>query len=74
MFFTAKRMRQRTRPSANRIVVCTSLSTFAYSPSDLRISRHLSGEMGGVIVDVTRSLSQPTLSDDYDVRLLAIFP
>lgn len=31
VFFTAKRMRRRTRPSANRIVVCTSLSTFAYS-------------------------------------------
>lgn len=31
VFFTAKKMRRRTRPSANRIVVCTSLSTFAYS-------------------------------------------
>lgn len=42
-------------------------------PSDLRISRHFPGEMGGVIVDVTRSLSQPTSSDDCDVLLLAIF-
>lgn len=29
--FSAKRMRRRTRPSADRIVLRTSLSTFAYS-------------------------------------------
>lgn len=66
--FTAKRMRQRTRPGANRIVVRTSLSTFA---SSLLIPnlQAFSAEMGDVIVDVISSLSQPTSSDDYDVLI-----
>ncbi|MGY8635553.1 LysR family transcriptional regulator [Bradyrhizobium sp. 14AA] len=66
--FTAKRMRRRTRPSANRIVVRTSRSTFAYSLLIPNLQA-FSAEMGGVIVDVTSSLSQPTSSDDYDVLI-----
>ncbi|WP_271567065.1 LysR family transcriptional regulator [Bradyrhizobium sp. CCBAU 11386] len=66
--FTAKRMRRRTRPSSNRIVVRTSLSTFAYSFLIPNLQA-FSAEMGGVIVDVISSMSQPTSSDNYDVLI-----
>ncbi|QOZ29630.1 LysR family transcriptional regulator [Bradyrhizobium sp. CCBAU 51753] len=66
--FTAKRMRRRGRPDANRIVVRTSLSTFAYSLLIPNLQA-FSAETGGVIVDVTSSLSPPTSSDDFDILI-----
>ncbi|MCP3475600.1 LysR family transcriptional regulator [Bradyrhizobium sp. CCGUVB1N3] len=66
--FTAKRMRRRSGPGANRIVVRTSLSTFAYSfliPNP----EAFSAEKGGLIVDVISSLSPPTSSDNFDVLI-----
>ncbi|WP_439360491.1 LysR family transcriptional regulator [Bradyrhizobium sp. DASA03007] len=66
--FTAKRMRRRNRPDANRIVVRTSLSTFAYSFLIPNLQA-FSAEMGGVIVDVISSLSPPTSSDDFDILI-----
>ncbi|WP_076865941.1 LysR family transcriptional regulator [Bradyrhizobium mercantei] len=66
--FTARRMRRRDRPDANRIVVRTSLSTFAYSLLIPNLQT-FSAEMGGVIVDVTNSLSPPTSSDDFDILI-----
>ncbi|SPP98049.1 LysR family transcriptional regulator [Bradyrhizobium vignae] len=66
--FTAKRMRRRNRADANRIVVRTSLSTFAYSFLIPNLQA-FSAEMGGVIVDVISSLSPPTSSDDFDILI-----
>ncbi|WP_028351376.1 LysR family transcriptional regulator [Bradyrhizobium murdochi] len=66
--FTAKRMRRRTRPERNRLVVRTSLSTFAYSFLIPNLQA-FSAEMGGVIVDVISSLSPPTSSDDFDILI-----
>ncbi|MGY3488118.1 LysR family glycine cleavage system transcriptional activator [Bradyrhizobium sp. USDA 4011] len=66
--FTAKRMRRRNRPDANRIVVRTSLSTFAYSFLIPNLQA-FSTEMGGVIVDVISSLSPPTSSDNFDILI-----
>ncbi|WP_025038390.1 LysR family transcriptional regulator [Bradyrhizobium sp. DOA9] len=66
--FTAKRMRRRSRQETNRIVVRTSLSTFAYSFLIPNLQA-FSAEMGGVIVDVVSSLSPPTSSDDYDILI-----
>ncbi|WP_213290827.1 LysR family transcriptional regulator [Bradyrhizobium sp. sGM-13] len=66
--FTAKRMCRRNRPDANRIVVRTSLSTFAYSFLIPNLQA-FSAEMGGVIVDVISSLSPPTSSDDFDILI-----
>ncbi|TSE03655.1 LysR family transcriptional regulator [Mesorhizobium intechi] len=66
--FTAQRMRRRNRSDANRIVVRTSLSTFAYSLLIPNLQA-FSAEMGGVIVDVISSLSLPTSSDDYDILI-----
>lgn len=66
--FTAKRMRRRAAAGTNRIVVRTSLSTFA---SSLLIPnlQAFSAESGGVIVDVVSSLSPPRSSDDYDILI-----
>lgn len=66
--FTAKRMRRRAAAGTNRIVVRTSLSTFA---SSLLIPnlQAFSAEAGGVIVDVVSSLSPPTSSDHYDILI-----
>ncbi|MEY9981569.1 LysR family glycine cleavage system transcriptional activator [Bradyrhizobium yuanmingense] len=66
--FTAKRMRRRTAAETNRIVVRTSLSTFA---SSLLIPnlQEFSAEAGGVIVDVVSSLSPPTSSDNFDILI-----
>ncbi|RXG85849.1 LysR family transcriptional regulator [Bradyrhizobium zhanjiangense] len=66
--FTAKRMRRRSRPDPNRIVVRTSLSTFAYSFLIPNLQA-FSAEMGGVTVDVISSLSPPTSSDDFDILI-----
>lgn len=66
--FTAKRMRRRTRTDANRIVVRTSLSTFAYSFLIPNLQA-FSAEMGGVVVDVISSLSPPRSSDNFDILL-----
>lgn len=63
--FTAKRMR---RTDANRIVVHTSLSTFAYSFLIPNLQA-FSAEMGGVVVDVISSLSPPRSSDNFDILL-----
>ncbi|WP_213257624.1 LysR family transcriptional regulator [Bradyrhizobium sp. sBnM-33] len=66
--FTAKRMCRRNLPDANRLVVRTSLSTFAYSFLIPNLQA-FSAEMGGVIVDVISSLSPPTSSDDFDILI-----
>ncbi|KWV55273.1 LysR family transcriptional regulator [Bradyrhizobium macuxiense] len=66
--FTAKRMRRRSQPGSNRIVVRTSLSTFAFSLLIPNLQA-FSAEMGGVIVDVISSLSPPTSSDDFDILI-----
>ncbi|MVT54741.1 LysR family transcriptional regulator [Bradyrhizobium yuanmingense] len=66
--FTAKRMRRRNRADANRIVVHTSLSTFAYSFLIPNLQA-FSAEMGGVVVDVISSLSPPRSSDNFDILL-----
>ncbi|MET4072450.1 LysR family glycine cleavage system transcriptional activator [Bradyrhizobium sp. S3.2.6] len=66
--FTAKRMRRRDRPDVNRLVVRTSLSTFAYSLLIPNLQA-FSAEMGGVIVDVISSLSLPISSDDFDILI-----
>jgi LysR family glycine cleavage system transcriptional activator len=66
--FTAKRMRRRNRRDTNRIVVRTSLSTFAYAFLIPNLQA-FSNEMGGVVVDVISSLSQPTSTDDYDILI-----
>ncbi|MBW5436139.1 LysR family transcriptional regulator [Bradyrhizobium canariense] len=66
--FTAKRMRRRDRPDVNRLVVRTSLSTFAYSLVIPNLQA-FSTEMGGVIVDVISSLSLPISSDDFDILI-----
>ncbi|MCP1835462.1 LysR family glycine cleavage system transcriptional activator [Bradyrhizobium sp. USDA 4532] len=66
--FTAKRMRRRNRSDTNRIVVRTSLSTFAYSFLIPNLQA-FSAEMDGVIVDVISSLSPPTSSDNFDILI-----
>ncbi|MGY4473562.1 LysR family transcriptional regulator [Bradyrhizobium sp. USDA 3364] len=66
--FTAKRMRRRSQPDANRIVVRTSLSTFACSFLIPNLQA-FSAETGGVIVDVISSLSPPTSSDSFDILI-----
>jgi LysR family transcriptional regulator, glycine cleavage system transcriptional activator len=68
ILFTARRMRRHDQGGANRLVVRTSLSTFAYTlliPS----LREFSREMGGVTVDVISALSVPTSTDTFDVLL-----
>ncbi|MGY3591779.1 LysR family glycine cleavage system transcriptional activator [Bradyrhizobium sp. USDA 4341] len=66
--FTAKRMRRRAAAGSNRLVVRTSLSTFAFSILIPNLQA-FSSEMGGVIVDVVSSLSPPTSSDDFDILI-----
>ncbi|MCC8964790.1 LysR family transcriptional regulator [Bradyrhizobium sp. Pear76] len=66
--FTAKRMQRRNRSDPNRIVVRTSLSTFAYSFLIPNLQA-FSAEMDGVIVDVISSLSPPTSSDNFDILI-----
>lgn len=66
--FTAKRMRRRAAAGTNRIVVRTSLSTFAFSLLIPNLQA-FSSEAGDVIVDVVSSLSPPRSSDDFDVLI-----
>lgn len=61
-------MRRRIRTDANRLVVHTSLSTFAYSFLIPNLQA-FSAEMGGVVVDVISSLSPPRSSDNFDILL-----
>lgn len=68
IFFTAQRMRRRDRSEANRIVVRTSLSTFAYTLLIPNLQA-FSNEMGGAVVDVVSSLSLPSSTDGFDVLI-----
>ncbi|SFT84556.1 LysR family transcriptional regulator [Paraburkholderia aspalathi] len=68
ILFTAQRMRRRDHNAANRLVVRTSLSTFAYTLLIPNL-QHFSREMGGALVDVTTSLSMPSSTDGFDVLL-----
>ncbi|PZV37064.1 LysR family transcriptional regulator [Mesorhizobium kowhaii] len=68
IFFTAKRMRRGDGKGANRLVVRTSLSTFAYTLLIPNLS-DFSKEMGGVTVDVISTLSAPASTDSFDVLL-----
>lgn len=68
IFFTAKRMRRSDRKDANRLVVRTSLSTFAYTLLIPNLN-DFSKEMGGVTVDVISTLSAPASNDSFDVLL-----
>ncbi|GLS33084.1 LysR family transcriptional regulator [Neomesorhizobium albiziae] len=68
IFFTAKRMRRRDGKDANRLVVRTSLSTFAYTLLIPNL-RDFSKEMGGVTVDIISTLSAPASTDSFDVLL-----
>ncbi|RWG07805.1 LysR family transcriptional regulator [Mesorhizobium sp.] len=68
ILFTARRMRRNGRKDPNRLVVRTSLSTFAYTALIPNL-REFSNEMGGVTVDVISSLSEPTSADSFDVLL-----
>lgn len=68
ILFTAKRMRRNDRKDGNRLVVRTSLATFAYTVLIPNL-REFSKEMGGVTVDVISSLSAPTSADSFDVLL-----
>ncbi len=66
--FTAHRMRRRNVGDVNRIVLRTSLATFA---SHILVP-HLdafSRDMGGATVDVVTSLAAPGASDRFDVLL-----
>ncbi|MDL2408601.1 LysR family transcriptional regulator [Rhizobium calliandrae] len=66
--FTARRMRRNTGAEVNRLVVRTSLSTFA---THILIPHlpEFSREMGGATVDVVTSLTMPSASDRFDVLL-----
>ncbi|MGY5810004.1 LysR family transcriptional regulator [Rhizobium sp. LEGMi198b] len=68
ILFTARRMRRNGRKDANRLVVRTSLATFAYTVLIPNL-REFSKEMGGVTVDVISSLSAPASTDSFDVLL-----
>ncbi|MFD2053683.1 LysR family transcriptional regulator [Mesorhizobium calcicola] len=68
ILFTAKRMRRNGRNDANRLVVRTSLATFAYTVLIPNL-RDFSKEMGGITVDVISTLSAPTSTDSFDVLL-----
>lgn len=65
--FAVQRMR-RNRAESNRIVVRTSLSTFAYTTLIPNLQT-FSGSMGNAKVDLVTSLSAPTLAEDYDVLI-----
>lgn len=66
--FTARRMRKRGPSGKNRIIVSSSLPTFAYTMLIPRL-QEFTAEAGGAVVDVMISLSQPTSSDGFDVLL-----
>ncbi|MGC0320853.1 LysR family glycine cleavage system transcriptional activator [Bradyrhizobium sp. USDA 326] len=66
--FAARRMRRRSQSDANRIVVSSSLPTFAYALLIPNI-QSFSTEAGGAIVDVMSSLSLPSSPDSFDVLI-----
>ncbi|KUM25908.1 LysR family transcriptional regulator [Mesorhizobium loti] len=68
IYFTAQRMKRRRQTDLNRILVRTSLPTFA---STLLIPniQAFSSEAGGAVVDVVTTLSQPTSADNFDVLI-----
>lgn len=66
--FTAHRMRRKNLADVNRLVLRTSLATFATHI----LVPHLdafSRDMGGATVDVVTSLATPSASDRFDVLL-----
>lgn len=65
--FAVQRMR-RGQTGDNRIVVRTSLATFAYTTLIPNLQA-FSTETGGVVVDLFTSLSAPSRTDDYDVLI-----
>lgn len=65
--FAVRRMR-RGRADANRIVVRTSLSTFAYTTLIPNLQA-FSDETGNATVDLVTSLSAPGLTEDFDVLI-----
>lgn len=65
---TAQRMRRGARTDVNRVVVRTSLATFAYTMLIPNLQA-FSTEMGGALVDVTTSLSFPSPADGFDVLI-----
>lgn len=65
--FTVQRMR-RGRSESNRLVVRTSLSTFAYTVMIPNLQR-FSAEADGAVVDIVTSLSQPAITDEFDVLI-----
>lgn len=66
--YTARRMRRRSQNQPNRLVVRTSLSTFAYTLLIPNL-QSFSSEFGGTVVDVVSSLALPTSSDSFDVLI-----
>lgn len=68
ILFTARRLRRADETQSNRLVVRTSLSTFAYTVLIPNLAG-FSKEMNGVTVDVISSLSIPTSTDSFDVLL-----
>ncbi|NTE68135.1 LysR family transcriptional regulator [Agrobacterium tumefaciens] len=68
ILFTARRMRRSDRSGVNRLVVRTSLATFAYTVLIPNL-RNFSKEMGGVTVDVVSAMSVPSGTDNFDVLL-----
>ena len=63
--FTAQHMR-RNRTEANRLVVRTSLSTFAYSTL-IPSLQDFAKQENGAVVDVVTSLAPPSSMDSFDV-------
>ncbi|RWD42786.1 LysR family transcriptional regulator [Mesorhizobium sp.] len=66
--FTARRMRRKERQEINRIVVNSSLPTFAYTLLIPNL-QEFSNETGGAVVDVMSSLSLPSSTEGFDVLL-----
>ena len=65
--FAVQRMR-RSRAEANRLVVRTSLSAFAYTTL-IPSLKSFTDEADGAVVDVMTSLSTPLLTDNFDVLI-----
>ncbi|MCZ7451008.1 LysR family transcriptional regulator [Agrobacterium rhizogenes] len=66
--FTTNRMKRRDPSAINRLVVRTSLSTFA-SHVLVPNLQLFSNDMGGVTIDVVSSLTPPDVADSYDVLI-----
>jgi LysR family glycine cleavage system transcriptional activator len=66
--FTARRMRRHDGSDDQRLVVRTSLVSFAYTVLIPNLWL-FSEEMGGVTVDVITTLSAPSSTDNFDVLL-----